>query len=120
VKQVHLISLVCAFCSASTLAAQNPVPPESRTTMTIQSKAGPPEAVSVSVRVWKVSNEDSQIPLHGFYLARVVTGDVLATIDGRSAHHLPGEYWSVAAGSTMTVKTLGETAALETTAPSKP
>jgi hypothetical protein len=117
--------MLCAFCSLSALAAENSLHPgsESKATMTIQSKAGTPEAVSVSVQLWAASNQDRagyEIPLRGFYLARVISGAVSATIGGRTVHHLPGDFWSVKPGAVMVVKALGEGAVLETTTVSKP
>jgi hypothetical protein len=121
-KFIHLISALCATCSSSVLAADNFMSPsyETNATVTIQSKAATPEVISVSVQSWAVSKQERTIPLLGYYLARAVTGDVSATIDGRTVQHLPGEYWSVRPGATMEVDTLGEGSVLETTLLSKP
>jgi hypothetical protein len=122
VKFIYLSTVLCAACSCSVLAAENSLSASSETkaAVTIQSKAGTPEEVSVSVQFWALSNQQRTVPLRGFYLARVVSGVVSATIDGRTVQHIPGDYWSVNPGATMEVNTLGQGAVLETTVLSKP
>jgi hypothetical protein len=52
-------------------------------------------------------------------VAHLLSGQILATIDGRTTPHLPGDYWTVKAGAAMRVKVVEEVAVLETTAVSK-
>jgi hypothetical protein len=52
--------------------------------------------------------------LCGFYVARLVSGNISTTIDGQTSKRLPGDYWAVKAGATMQVKVLGAVAVLET------
>ena len=62
---------------------------------------------------------ERQIPLQGFFVAHLLSGQIFATIDGQTSQHLPGDYWTVRAGAAMKVKVVGEVAVLETTVVSK-
>lgn len=86
---------------------------------TIPAKNGATQAVHVSVQSWAISGQGQEIPLRGFYVAHLLSGQILATIDGQTTQHLPGDYWTVNAGAAMRVKTGGEVAVLETTVVSK-
>ena len=86
---------------------------------TIPAKNGAAQAVHVSVRSWGIAGQEQEIPLQGFYVAHLLSGQILATIDGHSTQHLPGDYWTVKAGTAMRVKVVGEVAVLETTVVSK-
>jgi hypothetical protein len=88
---------------------------------TIPAKAGGTEDVHVSIQSWGISGDrrrqgaGEEIPLRGFYLAHLLSGEVSAAINGQAVQHGPGDYWTVGAGATMRVTVLGEYAMLETT-----
>jgi hypothetical protein len=86
---------------------------------TIPAKNGGTEAVHVSVQSWGIVGQEQQIPLRGFYVAHLISGQILATIDGQTTPHLPGDYWTVKVGAAMRAKVVGEVAVLETTVVSK-
>jgi len=86
---------------------------------TIPAKNGATQAVHVSVQSWGIAGQEQEIPLHGFYVAHLLSGQILATVDGQTTQHLPGDYWTVKAGATMRVRVVGEVAVLETTVVSK-
>jgi quercetin dioxygenase-like cupin family protein len=86
---------------------------------TIPAKNGATQAVHVSVQSWGIAGPDHEIPLQGFYVAHLLSGQISATIDGQTTPHLPGDYWTVKAGTAMRVKAGGEVAVLETTVVSK-
>jgi hypothetical protein len=86
---------------------------------TIPAKNGATEAVHISVQSWAIVGQEQEIPVQGFYVAHLLSGQILATIDGQTTQHLPGDYWTVKAGAAMGVKTVGEVAVLETTVVSK-
>jgi quercetin dioxygenase-like cupin family protein len=86
---------------------------------TIPGMNGATEGVHISVEAWGIAGQEQEIPLHGSYVAHLLSGQILATIDGRTTSHLPGDYWTVNAGAPMRVKTGGEVAVLETTVVSK-
>lgn len=87
--------------------------------MTIPVKNGATEAVHINVQSWGISGQEQEIPLRGFYLGHLLSGQILATIDGQTTQHLPGDYWTVKAGAAMRVTVIGEVAVLETTVVSK-
>jgi quercetin dioxygenase-like cupin family protein len=86
---------------------------------TILGKNGAPQAVHISVQSWAITGQERGIPVEGFYVAHLLSGQILATIDGEPVQHLPGDYWTVKAGAAMRVKVVGEVAVLETTVVSK-
>jgi hypothetical protein len=83
--------------------------------ITTLAKNGAVHAVHVSVQLWGNSGGmPDEIPLRGFYVAHLLSGQLSATVDGQTMGHLPGDYWTVKTGGTMKVKVLGEVAVLET------
>jgi hypothetical protein len=86
---------------------------------TIPAKNGSREAVHVSVQSWAIAGKEQEMPLRGFYVAHLLSGQILATIDGQTTQHLPGDYWTVKDSASMKVKVGGEVAVLETTVVSK-
>ena len=71
----------------------------------------------VSVQSWELGGPKGvahEIPLHGFYVAHLLSGSISTTIDGETAKPAPGAYWTIKTGATMQVKVLGEFAVLET------
>jgi hypothetical protein len=86
---------------------------------TMPAKDGATQAVHVSVQSWGIAGQEREIPLRGFYVAHLISGQISTTIDGQTTAHLPGDYWTVKAGATMRVKVVGEVAVLETTVVAK-
>lgn len=86
---------------------------------TIPAKNGATQAVHVSVQSWGIAGPEHEIPMRGFYVAHLLSGQISATIDGQTTQHLPGDYWTVKAGAVMRVEVVGEVAVLETTVVSK-
>ena len=86
---------------------------------TIPAKNGATQAVHVSIQSWGIAGPEHEIPLQGFYVAHLLSGQISATIDGQTTQHLPGDYWTVKAATAMRVKAGGEVAVLETTVVSK-
>jgi EutQ-like cupin domain len=89
---------------------------------TTPAKDGTIRTVHVIVQSWEIAGQDretQEIPLRGFYVARVLSGEISTTVDGQTTQHLPGDYWTVKAGATMKVKVIGEFAVLETTVVAK-
>jgi quercetin dioxygenase-like cupin family protein len=86
---------------------------------TTPAKNGATQAVHVVVQSWGITGQEREIPLRGFYVAHLLSGQVSTTIDGQTTGHLPGDYWTVKAGASMRVKVVGEAAVLETTVVSK-
>jgi uncharacterized cupin superfamily protein len=86
---------------------------------TTQAKNGATQPVHVSVQSWGIAGQEREIPLHGFYVAHLLSGAISTTMDGQMAERLPGDYWTVKPGATMWVKAFGEVAVLETTVVTK-
>ena len=81
---------------------------------TVPAQDGAPQAVHVSVQSWRIAGPEDELPLRGFYVAHLLSGQISTTIDGQTMEHLPGDYWTVKAGASMRVKVVGEVAVLET------
>ncbi len=81
---------------------------------TAPAKDGATQAVHVSVQAWRIAGQEEEVPLRGFYVAHLLSGQVSTTIDGQTVEHLPGDYWTVKSGASMRVKVVGEVAVLET------
>src|SRR5262249_61378956 len=82
-------------------------------------KNGPAQPVHASIQLWKIAGRNGatqEIPLRGFYVAHLLAGQVLSTIDQQTSQQAPGDYWTVKADSTLQIKVLGEFAVLETIA----
>ena len=119
----------CAVLTTAAIAIVGPLPgaiaqalspaPEYEGNTTIAAKNGATEPVHISVQARAISGQEQEISLQGFYVAHLLSGQILATIDGHTAPHLPGDYWTVKAGASMKVKVGGEVAVLETTVVSK-
>jgi len=86
---------------------------------TIPAKNGATQAVHISVQSWAIAGQEREIPLHEFYVAHLISGEILATIHGQTTERLPGDYWTVKAGAAMRIMVVGEVAVLETTVVSK-
>jgi len=80
---------------------------------TTPAKNGATQAVHIVVQSWGIG-ATQDIPLRGFYVAHLLSGQISTTIDGQTTEHLPGDYWTVKAGAAMRVKVVGEAAVLET------
>lgn len=83
--------------------------------------SGAAQPVHVVVQNWTIPNDGAahEIPLTGFYVAHLQSGDIAATIAGDTVDHRPGDFWSVKSGATMSVTVQSELAVVETIAPSK-
>ena len=85
----------------------------------VPTKNAATQIVHISVQSWAIAPQEREIPLRGFYMAHLLSGQISTTIDGQAMEHLPGDYWTVKPGATMHVKAIGEVAVLETTVVAK-
>jgi hypothetical protein len=81
---------------------------------TLAAKNGGTQAAHIVVQSWGIAGKEDEIPLRGFYVAHLLSGQISATIEGKSTGHLPGDFWTVKTGASMKVKVGGEVAVLET------
>lgn len=116
-KGIATIALIALFGLPSTGAiAQTKLSPQTLYEGPLPQKDAAP-AGQTSIKSWKVFNRKGEvqyIPLTGFYVAHLLSGDIEATFDGQTTKFEPGAYWTVKVGATMQVKVLGEMAVLET------
>jgi uncharacterized cupin superfamily protein len=85
----------------------------------VPTKNAATQIVHISVQSWAIAPQEREIPLRGFYMAHLLSGQISTTIDGQAMEHLPGDYWTVKPGATMHAKAIGEVAVLETTVVAK-
>jgi uncharacterized cupin superfamily protein len=120
-KCTVVITAIVAVVGPSPGAIAQALPPtpvfEGNTT--IPAKNGATQAVHVSVQAWAIAGQEQEIPLREFYVAHLLSGAISTTIDGETTQRLPGDYWTVKAGTAMRVKVVGEVAVLETTVVAK-
>ena len=94
-------------------------------TMIVRTQGRDSVNVFLSIQSWGITGDRrggsvlQEIPLQGFYLARLRSGEITSTIGGVTTHRSAGDYWDVGPGATMQVKALGDYAMLETTVVSK-
>jgi len=81
---------------------------------TVPVKGDATQAAHVSVQSWRIAGQENELPMRGFYVAHLLSGQISTTIDGQTMEHLPGDYWTVKTGASMRVKVVGEVAVLET------
>jgi quercetin dioxygenase-like cupin family protein len=84
---------------------------------TVYAKNGVTQAIHIKVESWGIAGqgqETRKLPLPGFYIAHLLSGDISTIIDGQLTTYAPGDYWTVRSGAIMQVKVLGEFAVLET------
>jgi uncharacterized cupin superfamily protein len=123
-RQMKRFSISAALAAIAVPAAGamaqalSPTPVFEGNTMT-RAKNGETQPVHVSVQSWAIAGQEHEIPLRGFYVAHLLSGQISTTIDGQTAGRLPGDYWTVKAGAAMQVKVIGEVAVLETTVVTK-
>jgi hypothetical protein len=86
--------------------------------MTTPAKDGAALPVHVSIQSWQIANQKDgavrEIPLQGFYVAHLLSGNVVTRIDGQTTKQAPGDYWVVKTGASMQIEVVGEFAVLET------
>jgi hypothetical protein len=123
---------VCAgfvLCSSTALAQQAdalPRQPERgrgivtatrfATTLSLPAERGPAGSLSVSLGKLSLSGgRRIEVPPMGFYVATLVTGDVVTNIGGQEVSRHTGDSWSVDTGEMMVVQLQGrsESALLE-------
>ena len=80
-------------------------------------KNGAARDVRITNQVWRFPGPGEvpqELPLPGFYIAHLLSGEIAATIDGQTVKYGSGAYWSVKQGATMRIETLGQLVTIET------
>jgi hypothetical protein len=86
-------------------------------TITLRTRDGQLRRLRVVIRNWIIDRGQviSRMPESGFMIVQLRGGEVVTVIDGKRQERLEDEFWTVAAGSAMTVETGKESAILQTT-----
>jgi hypothetical protein len=123
-KRARVITVMAAITTSLAWAAPMLLSPtsevEGRTT--IATRKGTTQGVHVSVQTWGITDQGQatqEIPLHGFYVAHLISGRISAMIGGKTTKHAPGDYWTVKPGAAMQIRVLREAAVMETTVVTK-
>jgi len=107
---------------ASTAAQTLVLTPVSQGKLMAPKTDGTVQPVEVSIQSWDLVRGEGgmyEIPLRGFYVAHLLSGNISTSIDGQTTNQPPGAYWAVQSGATMKVGVYGEAAKLETIVVSK-
>jgi quercetin dioxygenase-like cupin family protein len=118
-----IAALVAAIPYVGAMAVTLSPTPVFEGTATTLARNGTTQSVHISIQAWAIAGRDymiQELPIRGFYVAHLISGQVVATIDGQTAEHDPGDYWSIKPGRTMQVKAIGDIAVLETIVVSNP
>jgi uncharacterized membrane protein len=107
VRKVSIVSLASVLLAGAIIGA------------TQEQSAGPAAAVSrysgiakvkatslrVEIKDWHFvrTAQGVRLPVTGFYIAQLTSGRIDTEIAGKQEHHRAGDFWTVAAGQTMTV-----------------
>lgn len=86
-------------------------------TATVLDKAGKTKTVHATERHWEILGNQNiaHFPEQGFLLVELTGGRVTTVIAGKEQKRQHGEFWTVPAGTAMTVIAVGEDASLEVT-----
>jgi hypothetical protein len=109
---IALVAIAVPMAAAMAQARPPILVFEGNTTTT--QKNGATQAAHIVVQSWAIAGKENEIPLRGFYVAHLLSGQIIATIDGQATGHEPGDYWTVKPSAGMRIKVVGEAAVLET------
>lgn len=85
--------------------------------LTLKTKAGKTLALNVGLRVWSIDGTLGRQTLRttDYTVFRLRAGRIKTVVDGKEQVRNVDEYWTLPAGSTLSLEVKGETALLETT-----
>jgi len=85
--------------------------------LTLKTKAGKTLALNVGLRVWSIDGTLGRQTLRttDYTIFRLRAGKIKTVVDGKEQVRNVDEYWTLPAGSTLSLEVKGETALLETT-----
>lgn len=86
-------------------------------TATVLDKAGKTKTIRATERQWEILGNQriTHFPEQGFLLVQLIGGRVTTVIGGKEQKRHHGEFWTVPAGTPMSVIAVGEDALLEVT-----
>jgi len=85
--------------------------------LTLKTKAGKTLALNLGLRVWSIDGTLGRQTLRttDYTIFRLRAGKIKTVVDGKEQVRNVDEYWTLPAGSTLSLEVKGETALLETT-----
>lgn len=85
-------------------------------------RAGKPVPSHITIRDWEIHGRQKieKFPETGVLIVSLHSGTIVTTIAGKEAKRLPGDFWTVPAGTTMGVQVTSESAGLHIVAITKP
>jgi uncharacterized protein YdeI (BOF family) len=85
--------------------------------LSLKTKAGKALALNVGLRIWSIDGTLGRQTLRttDYTVFRLRAGKIKTVIDGKEQVRNVDEYWTLPAGSTLSLEVKGETALLETT-----
>lgn len=123
-KRLAIITAAIAFAIARVAAiaqTQLSATPVFEMETITQTNDGKSQRIHIAIQTWDLlssrAGAEQEIPLSGFYVAHLLSGQISSSVDGKLLQRKPGDYWAVAAGTRMHVKVLREFAVLETIVP---
>lgn len=80
-----------------------------------RTKQGKPKELHVVIRNWEIHGQQhvEKFPEQGFMVVHLHSGSVTTVINGKEEKHGGNAFWSVPAGSSMSVQVTSESALLE-------
>ena len=120
--------VLAGFLFAGSSLAQVTPPPEGRAAqlrkpierfsgpVTVRARDGSSRDVQVVVRNWIIDNQQkiARFPEEGFVIVQLTGGELVTVIDGQRRERKSGEFWTIPAGSAMSIETGDDSAALQT------
>ncbi|HEY2446644.1 MAG TPA: hypothetical protein VGI20_12995 [Rhizomicrobium sp.] len=84
----------------------------------IHSPRAAAETLHVIARVWQIHGRQhiAKFPEAGFLIVHLHSGKVVTVIDGKETQRHGDDFWTVAPGSSMSLRVTSESALVETTA----
>jgi quercetin dioxygenase-like cupin family protein len=81
----------------------------------IRTKKGGIRNLHVVIRNWELHGRQriAKFPAQGFMVVQLHSGQVITTIDGKEQQHNGGDFWTVPAGSSMSLQVTSESALLQ-------
>lgn len=81
-------------------------------------KTGRPQEVSVAMRSWALHGrlQIEKFPEHDFLVVYLHSGKVTTLIDGKQEQRKGGDFWTVPASASMSIRVTSESALLQTLA----
>jgi hypothetical protein len=109
--QIAAIGLACALVAGAIAVAadQQAVPAKAGVSrysgVASVTAAGKAAQLRVEIKDWHLvrSEEAVKLPVSGFYIAQLKSGEIDTEIAGKKEHRRAGDFWTVAAGESMTI-----------------